>query len=83
MFDFILPFRLDQTIHLPRRRKIGSRTSVIIVKQTGDRCAPVVNKRYASGLFSKIPDSDIEDLRVVVPVILKIYPTKKGDSSIR
>ena len=33
MFDFILPFRLDQTIHLPRRRKIVDNKIMIVIKK--------------------------------------------------
>ena len=75
--DLILPLGQNLPVHLPCRRLIRSRSFVIIVKQSADRRAPVIDHRNHTRFFRKIPDADIKSLRVLLSVIEEIHPAEK------
>ena len=75
--DLVLPFGADLPMQPPARRLIGRRPPVIIVKQSADRSAPVIDQRDPAPFFRKIPNPDMEGFRLIIAVIDKIYPSEK------
>ena len=75
--DLVLPLRADLSLQNARRRFIGGRAFIIIIKQTADRSPPVIDQRNASAFFCKISDSYIECLRLIFSGIYKIHTSEK------
>ena len=71
--DLILPLGTDFPCHLAARSQIGSRPAVKIVEKTADRASPVVNQRQLARPLCKIADADIENFRLIIPVIAEIH----------
>ena len=79
--DLVLPLGSDLSFKNSGRCFIRSRTSVIIIKKSADRCSPVIYQRSAPCFLGKISNTDIKSLRLLISFIKKIY-SSKGESSI-
>ena len=75
--DFILPSRGDFSGHRPTGCFIGGRPLLVIIKQTADRRAPVIDQRKCPVSLCKCPDADIKTLRLLFSFVLKIDPPEK------
>ena len=76
--DLILPFSCNFTLHPAAGSLVKGIPLVKIIKQTADRCPPVINQRDTSGIFRKITDTDIKSLGFFFILITEIHTGKIG-----
>ena len=75
--DLILPFGSNLTVDLTHRCFIGSRSLIIVIKQTTHRRTPVIYQRNMPRLLRKVSDSNIKNLRFVLSFVNEIHSSKE------
>ena len=75
--NLVLPLGGNFTADGSQRCLIRRRTFIIVVEKPADRSTPVIDQRRMPCLFCEISDSNIKDLRLLIPFKYEIHSSKE------